>query len=173
VIPFKIKLKDGYKVVSLNRKKAIRYKCLDCSGWHPKEASRCIYPHCPLFPFRSGQGHQEPKARKAAIVSYCRWCMNGSVKVVRECPSMECPLFPYRMGKADLSAVIKADGGGKTPKIRTKGLSRPPDRKGSSMGLPVGINNGSFNNIKRIAMRPAFETTTDIYTEEQNHERAQ
>jgi len=68
-------------------------------------------------------------ARKTAIVSYCRWCMNGSIKVVRGCPSKECPLYPYHMGKVDWSAVIKANGDRKTPKIRTKGLSRPADLK--------------------------------------------
>ena len=34
--------------------KAIRAKCLDCSGGHPKEVLHCPSAECPLYPFRFG-----------------------------------------------------------------------------------------------------------------------
>ena len=34
--------------------KAIRVKCLDCSGGSPKEVSDCLVRDCALFPFRLG-----------------------------------------------------------------------------------------------------------------------
>ena len=34
--------------------KAIRAKCLDCSGGSTKEAQHCLVESCPLFPYRFG-----------------------------------------------------------------------------------------------------------------------
>lgn len=34
--------------------KAIRAKCLDCSGGSSTEADRCPIKDCPLYPFRKG-----------------------------------------------------------------------------------------------------------------------
>lgn len=34
--------------------KAIRAKCLDCSGGSPKEVADCLVRDCALFPFRLG-----------------------------------------------------------------------------------------------------------------------
>jgi hypothetical protein len=34
--------------------RAIRRKCLDCSGGSPEEADRCEVYDCPLHPFRRG-----------------------------------------------------------------------------------------------------------------------
>ena len=34
--------------------KAIRAKCLDCSGGFPKEVADCLVKNCPLFQFRMG-----------------------------------------------------------------------------------------------------------------------
>lgn len=36
------------------RKKAIKEKCLDCSGGIKAEIRRCPAQHCPLWPFRMG-----------------------------------------------------------------------------------------------------------------------
>lgn len=38
-----------------NPVKAIRLKCLDCSGGSKSEAENCIIPDCPLWPFRMGK----------------------------------------------------------------------------------------------------------------------
>lgn len=35
--------------------KAIRAKCLECSGFQPKEVRECQIDTCPLFPFRMGK----------------------------------------------------------------------------------------------------------------------
>lgn len=38
-----------------NPVKAIRLKCLDCSGGSSEEVKKCVIPHCPLYPFRFGK----------------------------------------------------------------------------------------------------------------------
>lgn len=47
--------------MSMNRSplKAIRNKCLDCSGGMRSEVRLCPQKNCPLWPFRSG--HRLPK----------------------------------------------------------------------------------------------------------------
>lgn len=35
--------------------KAIRAKCLDCSGGSREEVKQCVIPDCPLYPFRLGK----------------------------------------------------------------------------------------------------------------------
>ena len=35
--------------------KAIREKCLDCSGGQPKEVRLCPVTDCPLWPYRMGK----------------------------------------------------------------------------------------------------------------------
>lgn len=35
--------------------KAIRAKCLDCSGGSSQEVKLCVIPECPLYPFRLGK----------------------------------------------------------------------------------------------------------------------
>lgn len=40
---------------SLTPLKAIRLKCLDCSGDSAEEVKKCVIPHCPLYPFRLGK----------------------------------------------------------------------------------------------------------------------
>ncbi len=35
--------------------KAIRAKCLDCSGDQPKEVRLCSIPECSLYPYRMGK----------------------------------------------------------------------------------------------------------------------
>ena len=93
----KIQSKDGNKIVNLNRRKAIRKTCLNCSAWFPREVSNCDFVDCSLYPFRSGKGKQNPKKRDRAIRGYCRWCMCGQRSEVSKCISSDCPLFNYRM----------------------------------------------------------------------------
>ena len=99
--------KNGLKVVDLNRRKAIRERCLNCAGWFHKKVTNCTFIDCPLYPFRSGQGKQNAKARAKAIRKYCLWCMNGQHGEVYKCPSTNCPLFAYRKTKTDTSTKIK------------------------------------------------------------------
>lgn len=34
--------------------RAIRDKCLECSGGNKQEVQECVIAHCPLYPFRMG-----------------------------------------------------------------------------------------------------------------------
>ena len=103
----KILSKNDPKVVDLNRRKAIRERCLNCAGWFYKEVTNCTFTDCSLYPFRSGQGKQNAKARSKAIRNYCLWCMNGQHGEVYKCPSTDCSLFAYRKTKTDRSTEIK------------------------------------------------------------------
>ena len=100
--------KNGPKVVNLNRRKAIRERCLNCAGWFHKEVTNCTFTDCPLHPFRSGQGKQNAKTRSKAIRKYCLWCMNGQHGEISKCPSKDCPLFFYRKTKTVRSTEIKS-----------------------------------------------------------------
>jgi len=108
-----IQSKSGYKVIDLNRRKAIRERCLNCSGWIPKEVLNCNVDVCPLYPFRLGKGKQNPKKRQKAIREFCRWCMCGQRSEVSKCVSHDCPLFPYRQNGIDspskMASLLKND----------------------------------------------------------------
>lgn len=84
----------------LNRREAIRARCLDCSGFSAREVRECPVKDCSLYPYRLPKGKQDAKARDKAIRDYCRECMNGQKKEVVLCPSKDCPLHPYRHTKA-------------------------------------------------------------------------
>jgi len=88
--------KTGPKTVNLNRRKAIRERCLNCAGWLARDVTECKFSDCQLYLFRTGQGRQEPKARNRAIRQYCLWCMNGQRAEIAKCPSFDCSLFQYR-----------------------------------------------------------------------------
>ena len=47
-------VKDGTETRVLTKAKAIRLKCLDCSGYQPGEVTKCTVHLCPLYPFRFG-----------------------------------------------------------------------------------------------------------------------
>jgi hypothetical protein len=44
----------------ITRAKAIRLKCLDCSNYQYKEVRLCTVTGCPLWPYRSGRGYEDP-----------------------------------------------------------------------------------------------------------------
>ncbi len=47
--------KDGKdREVDLTPLKAIRQKCLECSGWVAPEVRRCEITNCALYPYRMG-----------------------------------------------------------------------------------------------------------------------
>jgi hypothetical protein len=102
----KIQSKNGQKIVNLNRRKAIRERCLDCSAWVPKEVRKCEFPDCPLYPFRSGKGKQDPKLRAKAIRDFCLWCTVDQPVEVTKCPCTDCSLYPYRKWRIDRSVEI-------------------------------------------------------------------
>jgi hypothetical protein len=99
--------RDGLRLANLNRRKAIRARCLDCSGWSFDEVKDCGFRDCPLYPFRSGQGRQNAKERMKAIKRYCLWCMAGQKPEITKCVSVRCPLFAFRKGeRLDRSIAI-------------------------------------------------------------------
>jgi len=105
------------KTVNLNRRKAIRELCLNCSAWSRKEVDDCSFKDCPLYPFRLGVGKQDPKARNEAIKKYCLFCMAGKRSEVGKCASVNCPLYPYR--KAGVSRTTEIDSMVKSEHIET------------------------------------------------------
>jgi len=95
--------KHGLKTVELNRRKAIRERCLNCSAYRYKEIENCAFHKCPLYAYRSGRGRQNPKNRSKAIRKYCLWCMAGQRSEIAKCACPDCSLFPYRNSKIDKS----------------------------------------------------------------------
>ena len=65
--------KDGLETKVITKAKAIRAKCLDCSGWQPSEVTRCTCHTCALYPFRFGnekgleRWYEEKKTPKKTI----------------------------------------------------------------------------------------------------------
>jgi hypothetical protein len=108
-----IQSKAGLKTVDLNRRKAIREKCLNCSCWDLKEVGNCKFTDCALHRYRKGKGKQDPKDRDRAIRGYCFWCMAGQRAEIARCVSVHCALFRFRRGKVEKAFSIpqKAHGG--------------------------------------------------------------
>ena len=104
--------RDGIKIIDLNRRKAIRERCLNCCAWYPSQVRNCKYRYCPLYPYRTGTGKQDAKARAKAIRQYCLWCMAGQVHEVRKCTAPLCPLYGYRMGYLDRSVEVGTENEG-------------------------------------------------------------
>ena len=109
VMRVKTNSKDGFKITDLNRRKACHEKCKDCSGWILSEIQNCTFFDCPFYPYRTGEGKQNPKDRKKAIRKYCLWCMNKQPSEVTKCPSKTCPLFAYRLFGTDRSIEIDSE----------------------------------------------------------------
>jgi hypothetical protein len=129
--------KDGFKVVDLNRRKAIHEKCLNCSCWSSSEVTGCKFSDCLLWQYRTGRVKQNPKKRQQAVRSYCIWCMNGQTGEVSKCPSKNCPLFHFRgkgkekaknaalnPGFVHLEGVFKTDIGQGIPEAIKKEIGK-------------------------------------------------
>ncbi len=93
--------KNGIEIINLNRRRAIRERCLNCSAWSSKEVTLCEFITCSLYSSRTGKGNQNPKERAKAIRKYCLWCTNDQHSEVLNCPSVDCPLFPYRKTRTE------------------------------------------------------------------------
>jgi len=85
----KIQSKNGYKIINLNRRIAIRERCLNCSGWSYKEVQICQFSDCQLHPYRMRIGKQDAKARNKAIRQYCLWCCADKSSEVAKCPAID------------------------------------------------------------------------------------
>ena len=102
-----IQSRDGFKTVELNRRQAIRERCLNCCSWSPKDVEMCALNDCPLYAFRRSQGKQNAKARSKALATYCRWCMGDQRP--SGCVATHCPLFCFRKGKAEGPMLVEND----------------------------------------------------------------
>lgn len=98
----------GFKIVELNRRRAIRERCLNCSGWIPAEVKHCAFTGCSLYPYRMGKGKQNATNRSKGIRFHCLGCTNEQPKEVRLCQSTNCSLYPYRRTVTDKSYEIKS-----------------------------------------------------------------
>jgi len=96
-----IQSKNGLKTVNLNRRRAVRERCLNCSAWSTKEVTACKFTDCPLYVYREGRGTQNAKERSKAIRAYCLWCMNGQREEIVKCVSRHCALFLFRRTARD------------------------------------------------------------------------
>jgi len=114
--------------------KAIRKRCLDCSGFSSKEVADCQEKECSLWEYRFGK-RPKGKARLTpirAIRKYCLWCVCDSSAEVRLCPSEDCPLWNYRLGKNP-----RRKGVGGNPRIgqeSKKSVVELEKNKGSEIG---------------------------------------
>jgi len=52
------------RVVNLTPIKAIRYQCMECTGWSPNTIKECGDELCPLYPFRMGKNPSRKRKRK-------------------------------------------------------------------------------------------------------------
>lgn len=102
----KIQSKTGTKELNINRRKAIKEKCLNCTAWFYPEITNCKFTECALYHFRTGVGKQNPKNRASAIRNYCLWCVDNTSYEVTKCTAKDCPLFVYRNSGVDRSVEI-------------------------------------------------------------------
>ncbi len=92
--------------------RAIRAKCIDCSGGQLKEVTECKKKSCKNWPYRHGKrpkpGSEEERVLLAtmrrltpiqAIRAKCKDCCASATKEVKMCPSNHCPHWSYRHGK--------------------------------------------------------------------------
>ena len=61
--------------------KAIRLKCLDCSGGSSNEVKLCVIPDCPLYPFRFGKN---PYRKKRELTEEEKAVLRERMKKARE-----------------------------------------------------------------------------------------
>jgi hypothetical protein len=92
----------GHDTINLNRRKAIRQRCLNCRCWEVQSVNNCEHNDCDLYPFRTGRGKQNAKDRTKAIMNYCRWCTNGHIS---QCGDSHCTLYLFRKSKLDSSII--------------------------------------------------------------------
>jgi len=86
----------GLESVYLNRRTAIKCKCLDCSGFEYAEMRNCLHEDCSLWQFRTGKAPQNPAKRNKAIKTFCMWCTLDQPYEITNCSSRYCPLFIFR-----------------------------------------------------------------------------
>lgn len=80
--------------------KAIRAKCLDCSGGSVKEVRSCSFNDCALYEYRNGHRPTERTLTPMkAIRAHCVACCEGNNREPSMCTAKKCPLHAYKLGK--------------------------------------------------------------------------
>ena len=98
---------EGFRIVDLNRRKAIAERCFNCGGFSYVARKNCEFSECQLWSYRMGLGKCNPEERNRAIRAYCRdYCSEGGEYHVRLCPSPDCPLHAYRLTTIDRSIEL-------------------------------------------------------------------
>jgi hypothetical protein len=91
---------------NLTTLKAIRSKCIDCSGHELKEVRSCRFDDCPLFSLRMGKGSRSTLKQ---IRAFCLWCCVGQKHEVKLCPAVFCKLWKYRLGKRPQKCALTSE----------------------------------------------------------------
>jgi hypothetical protein len=118
---------------------AMREKCLDCTGQHPKEIFLCRLTNCRIWPYRMGRRPNIELSMEVlppipAIRAKCLDCSNGQPKEIRLCTAAKCHLLPYRMGrrpKIELNVEVEIE---KSDMGRTEEEQRQEDLEPVSTG---------------------------------------
>jgi hypothetical protein len=100
---------DQLVLKDLNRRKAIKELCLNCSAWASRDRKTCPVTECQLHPYRNGElpEGKTTKDRADAIREYClTWCCMGQSGEVTKCNITTCPCFPFRQTRLDRSVEI-------------------------------------------------------------------
>ena len=105
----KIIHKNGHKTTNLNRKRAIREKCLNCSCWNAVEVELCKQTDCRLYKYRMNGSNQNAKERNRDLRKYCLACCNGNYIEVKKCHVLDCPLYAFRKTVLDRSIEVKSE----------------------------------------------------------------
>ena len=98
--------------------KAIRLRCLDCSGNSAAEVRDCGIPSCALYPYRLGKRPKHPATMTPvkSMRAYCLWCCDGCANEVRLCPKRDCAVHSYRMGRNPARKGIRHSGSFGSPR---------------------------------------------------------
>ena len=107
---FYIKDKNNRLVLKdLNKRRAIKALCNNCSAWATRQRQTCPVTECQLHPYRNGEMPEglTPSDRAKAINDYCRdWCCMGRSAEVKICHITTCPLFAWRTWRVDRSTMV-------------------------------------------------------------------
>jgi len=100
------------KAANLTPMRALRAKCLDCSGGSPMEVKYCVIPECPLWAYRFGKRPEgveskylDPDYVKAAGLQQC------CDQLVRECGDSFKGTPFYQESQDTIAAVMKPSDG--------------------------------------------------------------
>ena len=105
--------------------RAIRRRCLDCSGYSAAEVRDCDFTDCALFTYRMGKRPRPPAELTPcrAIRTYCLWCRGGSAVEVKLCPKADCGPHDYRLGRNPARKGVRHAGSFKSaPQLAIPGL---------------------------------------------------